>query len=302
MFYRCSLLALAALGACFAAGPVEFGTEELNRALAERGLRLRYSTDINTDPPESYRIESRRISGGDLRGLMYGLLEAADQIRRTGRLKATRSTAATPLRGIRTFLHNQSLEEDWYYSHDYWQQYFAMLARDRFNRFNLVFAHQTAYLAPPYPFWVAVPGFPEVRVPGLSEAGRQRKLDTLRFISQCAAAHRIDFTLGIWEHNIQPRMTPSVEGLTPENIGPYSYRALKQVLTACPAIRSVQMRTNSESGIPKDRQVEFYRDFVYRAMRETGRRVTLDLRGWLMEPGMLEAAETSGLPLRLSSK
>ncbi|MCX6623783.1 MAG: hypothetical protein NTY38_22515 [Acidobacteria bacterium] len=302
---RFLLLWTAAMGACLAAGPVDFGVEELNRAIADRGLRpgtFRYRAEINSDPPESFRIEPPRISGGDLRGLMYGLLEAAAQVRRTGRLTAAKGGPATKIRGIRTFLHNRDLEEDWYYSRDYWEQYFAMLARNRFNRFNLVFAHQTNYLAPPYPFWVFIPAYPGIHVPGLAAARRARNLEMLRFISQSAADHGIDFTLGIWEHNIQPRMTPTVEGLTAENIGPYSYLALKQVLAACPAIRSVQMRTNSESGIPKDRQVGFYRDWVYKAMRETGRRVVLDLRGWLMQPGMLEAAESSGLPLRLSSK
>ena len=39
-----------------------------------------------------------------------------------------------------------------------------MLARNHFNRFNLVFAHQTAYLAPPYPFWLDLPDFPEINL------------------------------------------------------------------------------------------------------------------------------------------
>src|SRR5919199_607291 len=140
-----------------------------------------------------------------------------------------------------------------------------MLARDRFNRFNLVFAHQTNYLAPPYPFWLELPEFPQIRVPGLSEAERNRNLETLRYISQAAADHGIAFTLGIWEHNIQTsphRMTPTTEGITRENIGPYSYAALKKILQLCPAIVSVQMRTNEESGIPGDFRLKFYRDHV----------------------------------------
>jgi hypothetical protein len=48
------------------------------------------------------------------------------------------------------------------------------------------------------------------------------------------------------------------------------------------------MRTNSESGIPPEQQVEFYRDYVYRHPRG-GRLVKLDLRGWVMSEGMLEA-------------
>src|SRR5204862_2147381 len=124
---------------------------------------------------------------------------------------------------------------------------------------------------------------PQLKVPGLTTAQQDRNLEMLRFISQTATEHAIDFTLGIWEHNVQTRQKPTVEGLTRENIGPYSYAALKKVLAACPVIRSIQMRTNSESGIPNDQQVEFYRDWVFRAIAEAGRRVVLDLRGWAMQ-------------------
>ena len=141
-----------------------------------------------------------------------------------------------------------------------------------------------------------------MRVPGLTEAQRDANLQALRLASRTAADYGIDFTLGIWEHNIQPGMQPTVEGLTPDNIGPYSYRALKKVLVECPAIRSIQIRTNAESGIPRDRQVAFYRDWIFRAMRESGRRVTLDLRGWAMQDGMLDAALKSEIPVRISAK
>jgi len=300
-----SVVLLAALAVHAAAGPVEFGMAEVERAIAARGLKpnaIRFKTEIGPGAPESFRIAPGLISGSDLRGLMYGLLEAAEQIRETGRLVAAAGKPATPIRGIRYFLHNRDLESGWYYSREYWKDFFAMLARNRFNRFNLVFAHQTDYLAPPYPYWVAVDGFPQVRVPGLSTAERERNLEMLRYISQTAADHGIDFTLGIWEHNVQRWMKPTVEGLTPENIGPYSYAALKKVLAECPAIRSVQLRTNEESGIPNNQQVEFYRDYIFRAIREAGRRVTLDLRAWLLAGKMLEAATAAGVPLRVSSK
>jgi hypothetical protein len=84
--------------------------------------------------------------------------------------------------------------------------------------------------------------------------------------------------------------------------GPYSLAALKKVLQTCAAIRSVQVRTNSESGIPEPQQVSFYRDWIYRALKDAGRPVILDLRGWLMSPDMLGAAVDAGVPLRFSSK
>jgi hypothetical protein len=287
-------------------GPQDFGLAELQRAIAARGLNpalFRFRTEVNISlKPESYEIVAGRISGGDLRGLLYGLLDAAEQIRLTGRVAASRGSPAVPMRGIRVFLHNEALEKDWYYSRDYWAEFFAMLARNRFNRFNLVFAHQTNYLAPPYPFWVNIEEFPEIKAQNLTADQQKRNLDMLRFISQTAAEHAIDFTLGIWEHNIQNGMTATVDGITRANIGPYSRAALQKILSECPAIRSIQMRTNSESGIPSDQQVEFYRDYVYPAIAAAGRRVTLDLRGWAMSEGMLDAALNSGAPLRLSAK
>ena len=304
MLTRFALAGSLAVMAAFA-GPKEFGVDELNRAIAARGLKpalFRFRTEITADPPESYRILPGLITGGDLRGLMYGLLDAAAQVRARGRVLSSKGSPATRIRGIRYFVHNEDLERDWYYSRDYWTDYIRMLARNRFNRLNLVFAHQTNYLAPPYPFWLALAEFPEIRVPGLSDEQRKRNLEMLRFISRTAAGHGIDFTLGIWEHNVQTNQKPTVQGLTEQNLGPYSFAALKAVLAACPAIRSVQMRTNSESGIPNDRQVEFYGKWIWPAIREAGRRVTLDLRGWIMRPGAMEGALSSGVPLRLSTK
>ncbi len=296
---------LLALTPLISAGPREFGLAEVRRALAARDLPespLPFQAEVASGPAESYRISPGRVTGGDERGLLYGLLQAAEQIRRQGRLAPAQGRPATPIRGIRYFLHNRDLQADWYYSQDYWTAYLRMLARNRFNRFNLVFAHQTNYLAPPYPFWVSLAEFPQIRVPGLAAEEQRRNLEMLRFISQTAADHGIDFTLGVWEHNIQANMTPTVEGLTPENLGPYSYAALRRILAECPAIRSVQMRTNAESGIPSDRQTSFYRDWVFRAIREAGRPVILDLRAWVLTGGMVEVAQAAGVPLRVSTK
>jgi hypothetical protein len=290
------------------AGPVEFGMSEVKQALKERRLAesaMQLQTKIVAGKPECYTVARNLVTGSDERGLMYGLLEAADEIRGTGHLSETAGCPAVEMRGIRYLLHNQDLEKNWYYSRDYWDEYFTMLARNRFNRFNLVFAHQTNYLAPPYPFWLDLPDFPMIRVPGLSAEQRRQNIEMLQYISQAAAGHGIDFTLGVWEHNIQTaphNMVPTTEGITRENIGPYSHAALKKILQLCPAIRSVQMRTNQESGIPDDYRVEFYRDYVYTAIRDAGRPVYLDLRAWAVAADMIEAAQQVKVPVRVSTK
>ena len=77
-----------------AAGPVEFGLAEYNAAVASRNLKWKVKYELSLDPPETFRIEPYKyggahVTGGDLRGLMYGLLEAADQVRSTGHLEAS---------------------------------------------------------------------------------------------------------------------------------------------------------------------------------------------------------------------
>jgi hypothetical protein len=298
-----SIALLMAVGAD--AGPAEFGRSELQRAASQRGLpaaSVAMENQLGVGKPECFTISGKTISAGDERGLMYGYLEAAEQVRNTGRVSNASGCPSVAMRGIRYFLHNRDLEQRWYYSKAYWDEYFSMLARNRFNRFNLVFAHQTNYLAPPYPFWISLPDFPEIHVPGLTDEQQRKNLEMLQYISQAATDRGIDFTLGVWEHNIQTRMTPTTVGLTRENIGPYSYQALQKILELCPTIRSVQMRTNEESGIPSDFRVKFYRDYVYKAIKDAVRPVYLDLRAWAVAKDMIDAAEQVHLPVRVSTK
>lgn len=248
-----ALLLLAALSLPALAGPVEFGMAEIERAMAARGLRpgsIRFNAEIGTDEPETFRIAPGRISGGDLRGLMYGLLEAAEQIRETGRLARAKGAPATPIRGVRYVLESQELEKDWYYSREHWEGFFAMLARNRFNRFQLVFAGQANYLA--------------------------RGLVALRTISQAAAEHGVDFILGIESESAELR----------------GYEALHKALAACPAIRGIAMRADSESN----------REAAFHAIGQAGRRVTLDLPPGPLPSAIVEAARNARVPLRVAAR
>src|SRR2546422_4996149 len=112
------------------AGPRDFGRAELRKAMQDRGLAdLRFEEAIEGGPAESYSITANKIAGADERGLMYGLLAAAEQIRSDGKLSASKGAPHTPIRGIRYFIHNADLERDWYYSHEYWDEFLSMLAR-----------------------------------------------------------------------------------------------------------------------------------------------------------------------------
>jgi hypothetical protein len=169
-FVTPALLLLTVMTAeVLSAGPVDFGVAEYKAALAERKLRWKIAYEVTPDPPESYRIEPYKyggahVTGGDLRGLMYGLLEAAGQIRATGRLKQVHAAPAALIRGTRMFA------DDAKFTPERWRAYFEMLARDRFNRFTLI------YTEPP------------------------QDMQVLREVSQAAAEFGVDFTLALWEH------------------------------------------------------------------------------------------------------
>ncbi len=170
--------ALAAMRAT--AGPVDFGVDDVKAALASRNLKTRFEYDLNLEPAETFRIEPLKaggvhITGGDLRGLMYGLLEAGEQIRSTGRFSQVHGIPSTAHRGVRLFTTAAELKK---FSVTEWRGYFEMLARDRLNHFTLVFARED-----PLPVF----GTDSFELPAL------------RLILQTAADYGIDFTLGLWQ-------------------------------------------------------------------------------------------------------
>jgi len=119
------------------AGPREFGLQELHAAMSARGLgpgQLRLRIELNNDPPQSWRIEATRISGGDLAGLMYGMLEAAEQIRLKGRLEKAQGSPAFAVRAVRVPL-SESLPAE---VNANWRDFLQMLALHRFNRVQVL--------------------------------------------------------------------------------------------------------------------------------------------------------------------
>jgi hypothetical protein len=245
------LIALAT--AARAAGPVDFGKSELQAAMAGRKITTKIQAELSLDPPETFRIETYKaggahVTGGDLRGLMYGLIEAAEQIRSTGRLKIVHGVPAMAIRGVRLAPQIDDLRDPKFFADARWRPYFQMLARSRINHFNLV-------------------------VP-LAEA----RPEYLRFLSQTASDYGVDFTLGIRS----PLGTPGE-----------LYAGLRKLLDQCEMIRGVEIEAENQS-------VEFYRDNVFAALRESGRRVTLDLHGAEQRTDLTKGALDAGVPLRVS--
>lgn len=133
-----SLAALLCAAASLAASPIDFGRAELDRAVRERKLdpaRFRVRAELSMAlPEEGFQIQPGLIRGGSARGIMYGLLEAASQVRERGQLSPVKGQPKLALRGVR----REASPADWSRSAEDWREFFAGLARLRFNRFHLM--------------------------------------------------------------------------------------------------------------------------------------------------------------------
>ena len=341
------------------AAPVAWALQELGRALAGRGIAARKADEGSIEPadlcivaaglhtplasaflksaelsisdvPESLAVvhanhDGRPVllaSGSDARGLMYALVELADQVsQHDGRgsdliqtLVKRKPLTEQPFNAARSIARlfvSDVEDKPWFNDREMWPTYFSMLAGQRFNRFHLALGIgydflrdvTDAYFLFTYPFFLAVPGY-NVRAVNLPDTERDSNLEMLRFISEQAGAHGIDFQLGIWTHGYQwiesPHANHTIEGLTQKNHAAYSRDALAALLQACPKISGVTLRTHGESGVHEG-SYEFWKT-VFDGVAHSGRKVEIDLHPKGLDQKMIDAALSTGMPVKLSPK
>ncbi len=186
----------------------------LTPALSPRARELLLLPDV----PETLGLASAGVAdrsalvacGTDARGLGYALLDVADRILRTDpplaalqTVRPTVETAANRIRSVARLFASDIEDKPWFRDKAFWKDYLTMLARERFNRFNLTlglgydFARQVrdAYFYFAYPFFLAVPNY-DVRAVGLSDGERDENLTLLKFISDEAARRGARFSIG----------------------------------------------------------------------------------------------------------
>lgn len=249
------------------AGPVEFGLAELQKALQEAKVpagRVRIAAEVwPGTKSDAFEIVPWRVSGGDIRGLMYGLLEASDQIRKSGKLTPMKVEPAAAVRGIRIVLRDAEWEKTRLHDRGFWESYFARLARTRFNRIQIELG-EPKWEAPQLPYLFSLPFFERVEVDGLTAFERGRNLDALRVIAQTAAGYGVDVSLGLHLGKTGTR----VKGLSDEFRTPYVRAALPHLLEAAPSIRAVAVHEATD---------EMLREAVIPSLQSAGHLVTLEI-------------------------
>jgi hypothetical protein len=257
-------------------------------------------------------------AGSDARGLVYALLELADRVKFAAdpmaALQAVKPVSERPANAIRSvgraFVSDVE-DKPWFNDRSFWPSYLTMLATQRFNRFNLAFGLgydfttdiRDCYFHFAYPFLLSAPGY-DVRAVPLPDAERDHNLEMLRFISDETVKRGLQFQLGLWTHAFQwtnsPRANYTITGLTPATQAPYCRDALRALLTACPAIGGITIRTHGESGVAEG-NTEIWKT-IFDGVVQCGRRVEIDLHAKGIDQTIIDTALNTGLPVNVSPK
>lgn len=265
------------------------------------------------------------ISGFDDRGLMYALLDVATRIHWSNDSKSPMSEVQeiseepdVTDRAISVYTMNRAYWESRFYDEAYWTSYLDMLAENRFNSLVVIFGYENGgFLAPPYPYFFDVEGFPDVRMVGLAREEQARNLAALNHLINMAHSRGINFTVGIWDHiyrgGVQGGGIPGTKdapgqpvhglvwGVTGENLTAYTKEALAKFVRSVPDLDAIQFRMHNESGLKKGEQETFWSD-VFRSMKETAPHLRLDLRAKELPEAVIESALNVGLNFRITTK
>lgn len=266
------------------------------------------------------------LAGADASGLMYAALDLAERVdwakTASNPFEFARDANETPVmkeRGVAMFAMNRAYFESRLLDEKFWTKYFDMLAKDRFNCLVLTFGYEDGgYMAPLYPYFFNVDGFPDVHVVGLSAAQQQRNLAAFRTMLRLAEERGIHLKPGIWEHIYRGRLhgqdganpwasdgTKPVQGLVwgldSKNFIPYTVAALKKFYELFPEINETQFRMHDESGLNTG-EIEGFWHEVFGFYSANRRNVLLELRAKGLPKSVIKDAQAQGLKIQVDTK
>jgi hypothetical protein len=265
------------------------------------------------------------LCGADGTGLMYAALDTADRVRWTtgapDPLRFVKDTSESPYlteRGISMYTMQRAYFESRLYDENHWKRYFDLLAASRINMFTVIFGYENGgFLAPPYPYFFDTPGFPSVRMVGLTRD--QQDKNTRAFKAMIASAHErgIRVTAAIWDHiyrgGVQGggipgaseqagRETPGlVTGVMTDNLSAYTKAALRRFMQVFPEVDGLEFRMHTESGLKREEMGAFWHD-VFALLKEANPSLRVTLRAKDVPDSIIDDAIAQKLPMRMETK
>lgn len=265
------------------------------------------------------------VCGADARGLMYALLEVAEQVQATaGRgspLAAIRETRETPRvkeRAVSIYTMQRRWFEERLFDERYWERYFGLLASSRLNGFVVVFGYENGgFMAPAYPYFFNVDGFPAIGMAGVTAGQQARHRKAFKRMIEIAHRHGIDVTAAFWDHIYRGKVQSGgitgasgaagkpvkhlVSGVTTHNLVAYNKAALKRFLELFPGIDAIQFRMHWESGLTREETPAFWHD-MFAIIRKARPDLRVDLRAKGLPDPVIDDALGQGLKFRIATK
>jgi hypothetical protein len=252
--------------------------------LAENGQEL--APEAFTSTPDRNVLT---ITGGDGRGVIYGALSVAEQLRSgtaLGNIKPISEKAALPFRAIKFNLpwdsYRSSSALDLHYDTvrdvKYWEAFLDMMAQNRFNALTLWNLH-------PFPYMIKAKNFPEATPFSDAELAEWRTL--YQSIFRMARERGIDTYLVNWNILVSPEFAkahglegehhfPNYKGddgaETSELVKRYTRESVTQLLEEYPDLTGFgfSFGEQMEGMTPRERQ-EWMDETIIAGMREADR-------------------------------
>jgi hypothetical protein len=265
------------------------------------------------------------VSGFDDPGLMYGLLDVADRVSWSTDQKSPMSEVKeitekpdVKERAVSMYTMNRTYWESRLYDEAYWTRYLDMLAQDRFNSIVIIFGYENGgFLAPCYPYFFDIEGFPDVRMTGLTHEQQQHNLSAFSRLIKMAHDRGIRLTAGIKDHiyrggvqgggiagikDAPDQPVPGlVWGVTSDNLISYTKAALAKFVKVFPEIDGILFFINDETGLKKGELQGFAIDF-FKMIKESTPKISLYIHSKGLTDPMIQSAEDVGININISPK
>jgi hypothetical protein len=265
------------------------------------------------------------INGFDDRGLMYGLLDVAERVSwstdRKAPLSEVEAITEKPdvgTRAISMYTMNRRYWETRFYDEVYWERYMDLLAKNRFNSLVVIFGYENGgFLAPCYPYFFNVDGFPGTGMEGMTASEQQRNISALNQMIEMAHERGLEFKVAIWDHSYRGGVQTGgiseedltnqsknhlVQGLNAENLSEYTKAALAKFIQVVPHLDGIQMRMHNESGLKRGEEMEVFWTEVFGMIKTTAPGLQIDLRAKELPETIIQIAINTGLNFTITTK
>ncbi len=321
--------------------PAQYGIDRLATALRAKGVAIvprdsanilieaRISSELgeqalSVSKRNSIKGQEITLTGGDSTGLMYAALDAADRVSWSGKsdpLEQVRTVAERPYlkeRAVSIYTMHRRQFESRLLDERHWQRFFDLLARSRINRFVVIFGYENGgFMAPAYPYFFDVDGFPSVQLVGITPAEQARHTAAFKVMIRTAHERGIAVTAALWDHiyrgGVQGGGIPGaseaagkslpglVTGIDTGNVAAYNKAAIRRFLEVFPEIDALQFRMHPESGLKPEEMAGFWHE-VFQMIKTLRPGIRVDLRAKELPDSIIEDALAQGINARITTK